>query len=155
MSFLKSQEPNLGVPSQSRYCARPGCTHHHQRGGQDHLSAPPLPQHTPTLPSPHIRNKLVPHLGSMWTCYLFSLTPAASAEAWIKPYTWISYLASSRFPLIKAGQEPWSVSIITTVKTPKGWAQGCKKEHQNHKMWGKKENVYIFVHFLECAWLPA
>ena len=86
MSFLKSQEPNLGVPSQSRYCARPGCTHHHQRGGQDHLSAPPLPQHTPTLPSPHIRNKLAPTLGSRQARGLVcSWFPPAATGAPIKP----------------------------------------------------------------------
>ena len=123
MPFLKSQEQNLGVTRKSRYCACPHCTQHHRKGGQNHLKPPPATEHTPTL-TPY-KEQACPPLGEQvcnGTCYLFSLTSAASAEAQIKPYTWISCLASSQFPLIKEGQEPWSVSIITTVKTPKWWA---------------------------------
>ena len=73
LPFLKGLEEKQGVRSKSR--ANP-CTQHHIRGGQTTQDSPWAPLLDSPLPSPHMRNKLVPSQGaSKQGTLLFVLTP--------------------------------------------------------------------------------
>ena len=104
LPFLKGLEEKQGVRSKSR--ANP-CTQHHIRGGQTTQDSPWAPLLDSPLPSPHMRNKLVPSQGAskQGTYCLFSL-PSGAAGVPIKPCLNV-FLASSQFLLIGKDQEPW------------------------------------------------